>query len=63
MYLYYLIHQATAFGARCQSAKTYLERKIVNFSESDLNGLIYHAIKALKTTIPNDGEYLNNYTY
>ncbi|UKJ90820.2 metalloprotease [Theileria orientalis] len=48
---------ATAFGARCQSAKTYLEKKILNFPESDLNSLVYHAIRALKTTIPNDGEF------
>ncbi|EKX73446.1 proteasome subunit alpha type, putative [Theileria equi strain WA] len=48
---------ATAFGARCQSAKTYLERKFVNFAECDSNTLIYHAIRALKTTIPNDGEF------
>lgn len=48
---------ATAFGARCQAAKTYLERKIVNFAASDLNGLVYHAIRALKTTVPTDGEF------
>ncbi|ORM40279.1 Proteasome subunit alpha type-1 [Babesia sp. Xinjiang] len=40
------------------SAKTYLERKIANFKESELDSLIYHAVKAVKLTVPSDGEQL-----
>nr|BAN64152.1 proteasome subunit alpha type 1 [Babesia bovis] len=50
-------YNATAFGARCQSAKTYLERKIANFEECNIDSLIYHAVKAVKMTIPSDGEF------
>lgn len=50
-------YNAAAFGARCQSAKTYLERKIANFEDADLDSLLYHAIKAVKSTVPADGEF------
>ncbi|GIX65897.1 proteasome subunit alpha type 1, putative [Babesia caballi] len=50
-------YNAAAFGARCQSAKTYLERKAANFEGADLGTLLYHGIRALKATIPSDGEF------
>lgn len=50
-------YNAAAFGARCQSAKTYLERMVENFEDADLDSLLYHAIRAVKSTIPADGEF------
>lgn len=39
---------AMAIGARCQSAKTYLEKNFENFNNIDRDTLIKHGIKALR---------------
>ena len=48
---------AMAIGARSQSAKTYLEREIGNFSKcSSFEELMRHALLALKECLPSDVE-------
>lgn len=41
---------AIAIGARCQSAKTYLEKKFEEFSGNSLDELLVHAVKAVKAS-------------
>ncbi|CDR97883.1 proteasome subunit alpha type 1, putative [Babesia bigemina] len=53
-------YNAAAFGARCQSAKTYLERKIANFESCNVDSLLYHAVKAVKLTMPHDVEFTSD---
>jgi 20S proteasome alpha/beta subunit len=48
-----------SIGARSQSAKTYLERHLDEFVESDLDALVAHGLRALRDTLPNEIE-LNN---
>lgn len=31
---------------------------VENFEDADLDSLLYHAIRAVKSTIPADGEYV-----
>ena len=47
----YYEYQAMAIGARCQSAKTYLEKNFEAFDGiTDWRELVKHAIKALKVS-------------
>jgi len=46
--------RAMAIGARSQSARTYLEKKLDIFAECDLADLIRHALLALRDTLPNE---------
>ena len=43
-------YTAMAIGAKCQSAKTYLEKNFENFHSIDRNDLILHGLKALKAS-------------
>ena len=43
-----------AIGARSQSARTYLEKCVEEFDGVDLSGLMLHALKALRDTLPSD---------
>ena len=45
-----------AIGARSQSAKTYLERHLDEFADSDLDALVAHGLRALRDTLPNEIE-------
>ena len=51
--------KAMAIGARAQSARTYLERHLDDFIESNREELIRHALRALRDTLPNDVELTN----
>lgn len=48
--------KAMAIGARSQSARTYLERHLDSFLESNLSELIKHGLRALRDCLPNDVE-------
>jgi len=48
--------RAMAIGARSQSARTYLENHLDQFLDTDLNGLVKHALLALRDTLPNEVE-------
>lgn len=41
-------YKAIAIGAKCQSAKTYLEKNFETFDRASREELIKHGIKALK---------------
>ena len=51
-----------AIGARSQSARTYLERHLEDFSNATREELIRHALRALRDTLPNDMELTNKVT-
>jgi 20S proteasome subunit alpha 6 len=52
----YLEYFAMAIGSRSQTSRTYLEKYFDEFSNSDLDGLIKHAVKALAASLSNDSE-------
>lgn len=43
-------YHAMAIGAKCQSAKTYLEKNFESFANVDRNTLIKHGVKALRAS-------------
>ncbi len=45
-----------AIGARSQSARTYLEKNLDKFSDSNEDELIKHCMRALRDTLPNEVE-------
>jgi 20S proteasome alpha/beta subunit len=45
-----------AIGARSQSARTYLEKNLDNFADSNQDELIKHCMRALRDTLPNEVE-------
>eukprot|EP01016_Furgasonia_blochmanni_P053427 TRINITY_DN8632_c0_g1_i5.p1 TRINITY_DN8632_c0_g1~~TRINITY_DN8632_c0_g1_i5.p1 ORF type:complete len:266 (+),score=71.32 TRINITY_DN8632_c0_g1_i5:250-1047(+) len=49
-------YNAYSIGARSQSAKTYLENQLGALNGSDLETLILHGLKALKSAIQEDNE-------
>mmetsp|Transcript_26042 Transcript_26042/g.40747 ORF Transcript_26042/g.40747 Transcript_26042/m.40747 type:complete len:251 (-) Transcript_26042:369-1121(-) len=49
----YFEYKAMTIGARSQAAKTYLEKHYESFESADLNGLVKHALTALKETSQN----------
>jgi len=51
--------KAMAIGARSQSARTYLEKNMDQFSDSDLESLVAHGLRALRDTLPNEVELSN----
>ncbi|OXA64730.1 proteasome subunit alpha type-1 [Folsomia candida] len=51
--------KAMAIGARSQSARTYMEKHLDEFSDSDLNQLVAHALRALRDTLPAEMELTN----
>jgi len=48
--------KSMAIGARSQSARTYLEKKLDEFPNCSLDELIRHALRALRDTLPNEIE-------
>lgn len=48
--------KAMAIGARSQSARTYLERHLTAFPDSDVAQLVTHALRALRDCLPSDTE-------
>ncbi|KAJ7533900.1 hypothetical protein O6H91_13G069700 [Diphasiastrum complanatum] len=50
----YFEYIAFAIGSRSQAAKTYLERKYETFSESSREGLIRHALLAVKESLQDE---------
>ena len=46
--------KAMAIGARSQSARTYLEKHLDEFSSCDLQELVKHGLRALRDTLPNE---------
>jgi len=48
--------KAMAIGARSQSARTYLEKKLDEMSTCTVDELINHALRALRDTLPNEVE-------
>jgi 20S proteasome subunit alpha 6 len=48
--------KAMSIGARSQSARTYLEKHLDDFPESDLKALVRHGLLALRECLPNDME-------
>ena len=51
--------KAMAIGARSQSARTYLEKNLDQFADSDLETLVAHGLRALRDTLPNEVELSN----
>ena len=48
-----------AIGARSQSARTYLEKHLEEFKDSDLEELVKHGLRALRDTLPNEVDLSN----
>ncbi|KAL5475561.1 hypothetical protein EMCRGX_G025391 [Ephydatia muelleri] len=48
--------KAMAIGARSQSARTYLEKQLDQFSNCSLDELIHHGLVALRECLPSDAE-------
>ncbi|GLG96154.1 hypothetical protein R5R35_008788 [Gryllus longicercus] len=48
--------KAMAIGARSQSARTYLEKHLDEFPNSETDELIKHGLRALRDTLPNEVE-------
>ncbi|XP_062520355.1 proteasome subunit alpha type-1-like [Corticium candelabrum] len=48
--------KAMAIGSRSQSGRTYLERKLHEFSDCTLEQLIHHGLRALRETLPSETE-------
>jgi len=46
--------KAMSIGARSQSARTYLEKKLDEFQSCTLEELIKHGLRALRDTLPNE---------
>merc|ERR1719411_2265180 len=51
--------KAMAIGARSQSARTYLEKKLDEFGECELEPLAAHGLRALRDTLPNEVDLTN----
>merc|ERR1711863_57500 len=51
--------KAMAIGARSQSARTYLEKKLDEFGDCDLETLVGHGLRALRDTLPNEVDLSN----
>jgi len=51
--------KSMAIGARSQSARTYLEKNLDKFAESNLDELVKHGLLALRECLPNDLELSN----
>ena len=48
--------KSMAIGARSQSARTYLEKNLEKFADSNQDELIKHCMRALRDTLPNEVE-------
>lgn len=52
-----------AIGARSQSARTYLEKHLEEFKDSDLEELVKHGLRALRDTLPNEVDLSNKVSF
>ncbi|CRG94570.1 proteasome subunit alpha type-1, putative [Plasmodium gallinaceum] len=52
----YFEYIAISFGARSHASKTYLEKNVHLFEESNLDDLILHCLKALKSSLSSENE-------
>lgn len=48
--------KAMAIGSRSQSARTYLEKHLTEFPDTDVQELVKHGLRALRDTLPNEDE-------
>lgn len=48
--------KAMAIGARSQSARTYLEKHLNEFTDCSVEDLVRHGLRALRDTLPNEVE-------
>lgn len=53
-------YNAIAIGAKCQSAKTYLEKNYESFSTLGRNDLIKHGLKALRASAAEEELTVHN---
>ena len=53
-------YKAMAIGAKCQSAKTYLEKNFANFDNVSRDELISHGLKALKASAQEEELTVHN---
>jgi len=51
--------KAMSIGARSQSARTYLEKRLDEFGDCELEPLVAHALRALRDTLPKEVELTN----
>jgi len=51
--------KAMAIGARSQSARTYLEKKLDDLGDCELEPLVAHALRALRDTLPKEVDLTN----
>lgn len=51
-----------AVGSRSQSARTYLEKHLEEFSDCETDELIKHGLRALRDTLPNEVELTTKVT-
>lgn len=49
---------AQAFGSRCQSARTYLENHLEEFPTATPEGLVRHALAAIKASLETDQQLI-----
>ena len=48
-----------SIGARSQSARTYLEKKLDDFGDCELEPLVAHGLRALRDTLPKEVDLTN----
>ena len=53
-------YTAMAIGAKCQSAKTYLEKNYTNFASTGRDDLITHGVKALRASAQEEELTIHN---
>jgi 20S proteasome subunit alpha 6 len=53
-------YYAMSIGARCQSAKTYLEKHYQSFADASVNNLIVHGLRSLRDTAQQEKELTTN---
>merc|ERR1712154_544065 len=51
--------KAMAIGARSQSARTYLEKKLDDLGDCELEPLVAHGLRALRDTLPKEVDLTN----
>jgi len=54
--------KAMAVGSRSQSARTYLEKHLEEFADSETDELIKNGLRALRDTLPNEVELTTKVT-
>ncbi|KAH0620915.1 hypothetical protein JD844_021821, partial [Phrynosoma platyrhinos] len=55
--------KAMSIGARSQSARTYLERRMAEFSDCNLDELVKHGLRALRETLPAEQDLTTKAKY